>query len=152
MKWLFVPLFLFTFSVGCGGTGTGNPTGTGATNGSASGTAAEAVLSASCGKLASCFNGLTISDCSAGIKVQTNLSAALGLAANFGTYQAIIDAEKAGTIHANGTAKAACVSDIGALACSNGAVQSSYSASAPGDFSQVFQLIPSSTSSCKGLY
>jgi hypothetical protein len=154
MKTKLLASFLFFSALlasGCGGTGTGNPTGS--ANGPAAGLiAATHVLNAICSKLQTCYTSLSGSQCSAGVLAQTDLAAPLGLSSSFGTYQAIVNAETAGTITPNIAAENACLSDLGALSCSSSAVQTAYSAGSPGDFSQVFNLIPTSSSSCKGLY
>ncbi len=150
MKTLLLALIV-ALACGCGGTNTGNPPYPANSTGAPS-TAAQTVLDAACAKLTACFTSLTPAQCDSGIEAQTNLGATFGLSAGFGSFQSIIDAETSGSIHANSTAEAQCVSDLNALSCSGNAVQSAYSASAPSDFSQVFSLFPTSPSSCKGLY
>jgi hypothetical protein len=139
---------------GGGGTETGNPgskvpgplvsdyTGNGGTD----------VLNTICTKLTACNAGLTATQCSNGLLPQTNIAARLGLASGFGTLQQVIDATNAETIVTNSTRLSTCRSDIEALSCGDPTVVAAWSSGSPSDFTAVFNLIPTSGTSCAGIY
>jgi hypothetical protein len=144
---------------GCGGTGTGNPTTaadtpSGANPGATTGITAPAsdILTHLCAKLNACYPSLGTSACQSGVLASTVIDTELGLAAGFGSFQKVIDAENAKTIKANSTAATTCMADLDALLCSSAGVQAAYSTGAPTDFSHVDQMIPTGTSSCPAVY
>src|SRR5947209_3362352 len=102
--------------------------------------ASTSILNAMCAKLNECFPSLSVSACQSGVLPVTNIAPSLGLSAGFGSYQAIIDAEAAGTIQAKAPQSTACPGEVGALACGDASVTSAYDPAAPADFSGVRNL------------
>ncbi len=108
----------------------------------------ETLLGVICAKLNDCYGTLSIAQCEAGVLPTSQIDTELGLAPAFGTYQQIIDAEKAGTIVPGSTAAVQCGAEIAGLACSDAAVVSAYSPGSPSDFTQVYFLPASAPASC----
>ncbi|MGZ3688418.1 MAG: hypothetical protein ACXVBW_08970 [Bdellovibrionota bacterium] len=80
------------------------------------------------------------------------MASPFGLSAGFGSYQAIINAEVAGTITPVAAYATTCKSDIAALSCASSQVTTAYSVGSPTNFNNVVNLIPTGSTSCAGLY
>jgi hypothetical protein len=155
-----VLLVLLIFGAGCGGTETGNPSGLTTTAGGSAGAGTgespytatpQNLVNAICALVAQC-DGADSSACLSGILSQTNIPTALGLSASFGTVQQMLSEYNSGTISENTTYSNQCLTDIEALSCSSSAVTSAYSSSAPTDWTKLINLIPTSSTSCAGVF
>jgi hypothetical protein len=105
-----------------------------------------------CSKLVSCFVGLGLDQCTTGVNAQTNLAEAIGLPSDYGTFKKVCDDEDHNLIRGNQNIDFVCQSEFQALSCTSAAVQTAYNAAAPDDFSHIVNMIPTGTSSCKGLF
>ena len=159
----FGGLILAGLSSGCGGTEAGNPNVSTASANSSPGssgssnatdtsvTEASLVQNALCAKLSSCFPSLSAMQCQLGIGNTPGFGSALGVSAGGpSTLSSVSSAEQSGTLTASSANATRCESDIAALGCST--VSQDYSTSAPNDFSEVPNLIPTSGTSCAGVY
>jgi hypothetical protein len=155
----YLALFYCGFSLlfgGCGGTEAGNPTNseTIPTNQPA-GILSPYMLDTVCTKLHECSPNVASADCSAGVLPQTNLPAGFGLSTTFGTTQEMIEAERAGIIHADYTHVINCVTAIRALSCASPSINSATpmgSTTSPSSYSGVINMIPNSSTSCAGVF
>lgn len=150
-------LFSVLATTGCGGTGTGNPGKTTPdfipTSSTQTSAGASAILDAICAKLSACYPTLSTTACRNGILPTTQIDTELGLSSGFGTYQHILDSEDGMTISVNAARAAICISDISALSCSAAGVVAAYTATAPTNFNNVYQLLPTGpVTSCPGVY
>jgi hypothetical protein len=134
---------------GCGGTEAGNPT-LNRTNNAERIYLTQELLTVACLKLEECTT-VTAADCQAGTKPLSGFAEAIG-ATGFASLQAAIDAERAGSITGNLILAVTCQSEVGSLACASAEVTSAWSAASPGDFSNVRNLIPASSTSCPGIF
>jgi hypothetical protein len=136
----------------CGGTEAGNPK-IQSTNTTA-GPALDSlqIQDAICNKLAQCYPTLSYSQCTSGIGPETNLPQAFGLSPLFGTFSDMVTAENNGAIHPEPSRATACLSDINSISCIAPSATTSYSSATPSDFSNVINLIPTSGTSCAGVF
>ena len=127
-------------------TETGNPS---ANSNPAELTTLETLRNTACEKLVQCYASLDADDCIAGVNATTNIDTELGLTiGQYFNYQAAINGEISGAIGSTGAAATQCDSDLSALVCGSAEVLNAYSAGAPADFSNVFELFPSGAGSC----
>jgi hypothetical protein len=147
-SWISALLFCALAS-GCGGTETGNPTNNKTNNNPIS--VSEGLLDTICSKLAQC-QGLGHDACLSGVKASSSIDTEIGLASGFGTFQSIIDAEKAGTITGDRTAAGQCDTAISNLSCSSTEVTGAYDPSSPSDFSAIHQIVTSNAGYCPSVY
>ncbi|MCM2279477.1 MAG: hypothetical protein NDJ89_15485 [Oligoflexia bacterium] len=150
-KLLAACALLGLLSWGCG-TEIGNPSNADPAAANFSGTRAEALLNALCSKLNECFPALSFNDCRAGILASTTIDTELGLPANYGAYQTVVNAESASALTASASAANACVAAVAALACADPLVTSAYNGSTPTDFSNIANLLPGGNGSCPEVY
>lgn len=155
MKRTLAALLLLLTS--CGGTGTGNPSERAANTtvgeASASAFASQVVMGRLCAKLLACFANLKEATCINGIEAEKVIDTELGLpSGTYTNYQAVIDAESAGVIVGNVTARTNCAADIDALSCSSVGVAGAYNSSSRRPFQHVDAMIPTGASSCPAIF
>ncbi len=145
----FAFLLALMLGSGCSGGGTGtdtgnpNPTDT---------TLSGELLDIMCSKLNECYPSLSEAQCVSAVKATSSIDTELGLDPGFGTYQEVIDGEKAGSLVVNLVEAVQCEADIGALACSDPAVTGAYNTGSPTDLSNVNQLPASSVTHCGSFF
>ncbi len=142
---------LLGLSSGCGQTGSA-PTGTTDVTGVGVYTSTpQNLVDAICAVAAQC-DGADSSACLSGILSQTNIPTALGLSAGFGTVQQMLNEYSNGLISQNVAYANQCLTDLQALSCSSAAVTGAYSSSAPSNWSNLANMIPTSSTSCGGVF
>ena len=155
--WKFSLAALLLLFSSCGGTEAGNPsvaTNLNPTSAAAlpANVAGALIVSTICNKLIQCNPSLSLASCTSGVEKQTNLTPAFGVPASFGDFSNIIQTESGGTLNADPVRIQTCVGDIQAQACASATVSGAYSATAPTSFTSVINMIPTSGTSCAGVF
>jgi hypothetical protein len=141
-----------------GGTEAGNP---GVTNTAANGPviqnlpqslASLQIIDAICTKLTECNPSVTTQSCYQGVEAQTNLTPAFGVSSSFGTFSQVISAETVGTLRADPTRTQTCISQIQAQSCASPTVTTAFSPVNPTVYTGVINMIPTSGTSCAGVF
>lgn len=154
---------LFLFLGGCGGTDTGNPTipsdndddiletsppsdGTGATPSFVPAIrVTEFLLDQLCEEFTECFQQIGLDVCKEGLILVTNIDQELGIEeGKYPSYEAIIEAEKAGVLIPDSSAAGICMADTTALSCNDPSVRAAYNTSDPSNFDFIADMIPDS--------
>lgn len=161
--WFMFICVLLCVSCGAGGTDTGNPSaidsGTGdsptsdcdSCSPAISLTGIEQIVTSVCEKLVSCSSTLTQANCEAGVFAQSNIDTEIGLPINtYSDLEAVLEAELDDVLTYNSTELSSCLTSIDQLSCQSSNVTLAYRASAPSNFTNVYQLIP--VSSCSQVY
>jgi hypothetical protein len=116
-------------------------------------TNATTILESMCEELQNCNPSLSLNTCEYYLLQQTNVDTALGLPSGFGTFQQVITAEQNSQITVNANNFSSCLSALNDQACSDNSVIDSYNTSSPNDFSNAYNLIPTSAASmCAQVY
>jgi hypothetical protein len=111
------------------------------------------IVNAICTKLIQCHPTLNLANCHSGVEAQTNITPALGVASSFGTVADVIQAETVGTLRADPTRAQTCVSEISAQSCVSPTLgTATYSPASPTNFTGVINMIPTSGTSCAGVF
>jgi hypothetical protein len=115
---------------------------------------AEKVLNAVCLKMLSCeeyYEGLTFEECVSGFAATSRVSQSIGLPTGvFGTYQAIIDAERSGSITADRNAAENCLADVYEQSCKK--IRGCWNPTLSDPFANVGIAIPKRQDSCPNLF
>ena len=107
---------------------------------------ANSLLDTMCSKLSECNASVDFANCKTQMLNVTTVSPKIGLPANFGNFQSIINETASGAIKVNQTAADSCLIEISNLTCSNASVTAAYSSAAPANFTNTSNLIPADPS------
>lgn len=143
---------LLTGCAKLGGTEAGNPAQSSEMNNTPTSAFSPQILGSICFKLDECFASVSQSICEASVKDLTNLADRFGLSPSFGRFKEVIAAEEAKTLRANVSQALTCIQEIRLLSCASAPVTSAYTDMNPNNYAAVLNLIPTSSTSCAGVF